>query len=73
MHLKKRGLNKVVACLMYKHVKLYPFPLLIYRLLIALSLSGYVLLIKDGTLRSLQVRSVLEFCWTVSIVIDRNL
>ena len=72
MHLKKHALNKVVACLMYKHVELYPLPLFIYRLLIT-HYQVMFLLIEDRTLRSLQVMSdeasVLEFCWTVSIVI----
>ena len=40
--LEKHALNKVVACLMYKHVELYPFLLFIYRLLTTLLLSGYV-------------------------------
>ena len=62
---------------MYKHIELYPFPLFIYGILITLTIIRLFLLIEDRTLHSLQVRSdeasVLEFCWTVSIVIDRNL
>ena len=50
------------------------FPFIAYTL--TLSLSGNFFLVKDRTLRSLQVKSdgasVLEFCWIVS-TIDVNL